>query len=258
MAKTAYYAVRRGRETGIYSTWAECEANVKGYAGAEFKKFSREEDATAFINQDKAVTSNKHSGKVQPAPVENTQSEKSVEKPVPGKNVDVYVDGSFNSDTNDYGYGVYMTDGKNQQIIVGRGQQKESGRNVEGEVAAASAALSALSTSRYDSVTVYHDYQGIGSWADRDWKANKGYTKAYADKVAAFRDAGMNVTFKHVDGHTGNEGNEYVDKLAKVACGVGITPSERDFISQLRDVKGYPADAIELQELPVSDDFELT
>ena len=34
-----FYAVRKGRKPGIYSTWSECEAQVKGFPKAEYKSF---------------------------------------------------------------------------------------------------------------------------------------------------------------------------------------------------------------------------
>ncbi len=39
MAKPKFYVVWKGRQPGIYDSWAECEAQVKGFAGAEFKSF---------------------------------------------------------------------------------------------------------------------------------------------------------------------------------------------------------------------------
>jgi ribonuclease HI len=49
MAKPKFYVVWKGRKTGIFPSWAECEQRVKGFAGAEFKAFgSREEAETAF------------------------------------------------------------------------------------------------------------------------------------------------------------------------------------------------------------------
>ena len=44
-----YYAVKEGRKPGIYTTWAECEEQVKGYQGADYKKFNNEEDARLFV-----------------------------------------------------------------------------------------------------------------------------------------------------------------------------------------------------------------
>ena len=49
MAKQKYYVVWKGRKPGIYSSWAECEAQVKGFPEAEFKSFpSRDMAEAAF------------------------------------------------------------------------------------------------------------------------------------------------------------------------------------------------------------------
>jgi ribonuclease HI len=51
MAKQKYYVVWKGRKPGIYNSWAETEAQVKGYAGAEYKSFANRDMAeTAFQN----------------------------------------------------------------------------------------------------------------------------------------------------------------------------------------------------------------
>lgn len=44
-----YYAVKEGKRPGVYTTWADCEAQVKGYPGADYKKFNNEEDARLFV-----------------------------------------------------------------------------------------------------------------------------------------------------------------------------------------------------------------
>lgn len=49
MPKKKYYVVWKGRKTGVFSSWAECEAQVKGYVGAEYKAFGTLKEAeTAF------------------------------------------------------------------------------------------------------------------------------------------------------------------------------------------------------------------
>lgn len=64
--KGGYYAVRKGHKPGIYLTWLvpwlaqlhatelwvardECEAQVKSFPGAAYKKFATEADARAFL-----------------------------------------------------------------------------------------------------------------------------------------------------------------------------------------------------------------
>ena len=44
-----YYAVKQGRKPGVYTTWTDCEAQVKGYPGDNNKKFNNEEDARLFV-----------------------------------------------------------------------------------------------------------------------------------------------------------------------------------------------------------------
>ncbi|KAJ6601449.1 ribonuclease H-like protein [Mycena vulgaris] len=45
-----FYAVKVGRTPGIYSTWADCEAQVKGSAGAVHKKFKSRKQAEAWYS----------------------------------------------------------------------------------------------------------------------------------------------------------------------------------------------------------------
>ena len=43
-----FYAVAKGRKPGIYLSWADCEAQIKGYSGPKFKKFDSAEEAEEF------------------------------------------------------------------------------------------------------------------------------------------------------------------------------------------------------------------
>lgn len=49
MPKGKYYVVWKGRKTGIFTSWAECEQQVKGFAGAEFKAFGSLREAEAAL-----------------------------------------------------------------------------------------------------------------------------------------------------------------------------------------------------------------
>jgi ribonuclease HI len=49
MKKQKFYVVWKGRKRGIFTSWAECEAQVKGFVDAEYKAFeSRLEAERAF------------------------------------------------------------------------------------------------------------------------------------------------------------------------------------------------------------------
>ncbi|KAK7503966.1 hypothetical protein BaRGS_00004698 [Batillaria attramentaria] len=45
----SFYAVKRGRNPGVYHTWPECQAQVKGFCKPVFKKFPTSEEAWAFV-----------------------------------------------------------------------------------------------------------------------------------------------------------------------------------------------------------------
>jgi ribonuclease HI len=47
MAKQRYYVVWKGRASGLYTSWAECEAQVRGYPNAEYKAFDNRAAAEA-------------------------------------------------------------------------------------------------------------------------------------------------------------------------------------------------------------------
>lgn len=51
-----YYAVTKGRKTGIYTTWGECETQVKGFSGAVYKSFATETEAKRFLSGNKFLS----------------------------------------------------------------------------------------------------------------------------------------------------------------------------------------------------------
>ncbi|MBD1913740.1 MULTISPECIES: viroplasmin family protein [unclassified Leptolyngbya] len=49
MPPQKYYAVMKGRKLGIFTTWAQCQAQVKGFRGAVFKSYPTRAEAEAAI-----------------------------------------------------------------------------------------------------------------------------------------------------------------------------------------------------------------
>lgn len=47
MPKQKYYVVWKGRKTGVFTSWTECEKQVKGFVGAQFKAFENKTEADA-------------------------------------------------------------------------------------------------------------------------------------------------------------------------------------------------------------------
>ncbi|KAM0162281.1 hypothetical protein ACHAQE_001804 [Botrytis cinerea] len=44
-----YYAVRKGKETGVFTDWEDCKEQITGFGGAMYKSFSTKSDAEAFV-----------------------------------------------------------------------------------------------------------------------------------------------------------------------------------------------------------------
>ncbi|XP_063968630.1 ribonuclease H1-like [Lytechinus pictus] len=52
-----FYAVGRGRQTGVFPTWDDCKLQVTGFSGARYKKFGTEEEAWNFVNATSSCSS---------------------------------------------------------------------------------------------------------------------------------------------------------------------------------------------------------
>jgi ribonuclease HI len=49
LLRMSFYAVAKGRNVGVFNTWAECERNVKQFKDAKYKKFKTLNEASEFV-----------------------------------------------------------------------------------------------------------------------------------------------------------------------------------------------------------------
>lgn len=189
-----YYAVRIGRNPGIYHTWDECKRETMGFKGASFKKFSTREDAEAFINE-----------------VEEEKKESA------GKDeLVVYVDGSYRNKDKSHSYGVYMFNDEEEYTYSKRFFKDSEMRNVSGEIKGAMRAMEEAVKLGKKKIYLHYDYEGIRSWALGFWKTNKEGTIYYKNFYDSIKDK-LEVKFIKVEAHSGVKYNELVDQLAKEA-----------------------------------------
>lgn len=202
MAGKKYYAVASGRQPGIYTSWKDCQRQVIGCKGAQFKGFMTLAEAEAYMTAQTA--GQRLSRSIQ----QGTDSGIAPEWLI-------YVDGSYKQGDYSWGFAVYH---KGELTATGKGKGTSAAaaqlRNVAGEMEGARQAVLWAEANGAEPVTICHDYAGVAEWPLGNWQAKLPQTQAYAKFMQERLDW---VQFAKVTGHTGVEGNELADKLAKEA-----------------------------------------
>lgn len=220
-----WYVVWVGRTPGIYTTWAECEREVKGFPSARYKSFPSEEIAlqafakTAKVPASKASTS--RTAKKPKAPAKPIQS---------AVDVEIFCDGACDPNPGPSGSGVVVY---RQGVLSALyyGHFAPMGTNNTAELLALQESLSLAKTALSDgkSVRIRADSQyaikcisqWASGWKKRGWRRpNNEPVKNQAIIEAAYDlycDIGHAIELVHVKAHAGIEGNELADRMAMKA-----------------------------------------
>lgn len=208
MAKQKFYAVRKGKVTGIFDNWNECKDSVDGFSGAEYKSFPTREAAEKYINYENTTT-------------ETTNLLINPED-ISSDHVVAYIDGSYKESINRYSFGCVLITSQHLFEEYGYGDEPEALaiRNVAGEMQGAIFAATWALKNNYKNIEIRYDYEGIEKWVKKEWKANNPFVKIYVERMQELMKE-VNISFAKVMAHSGNEYNDKADSLAKKALTEG-------------------------------------
>jgi ribonuclease HI len=195
------YAVKSGRQTGIFDSWDRCQEQIKGFSGAEYKSFKSVADAQKYLN-----------GTLEP------KQKKEIDRPVSDDVANLYVDGSFKDGK--VGFGVYIQTNNNDYNLLGFTDSSEGiqMRNILGELVGVIAGVQIARELGCKKLNIIYDYEGIENWYKGAWNTKNSITYNYANLLYKYNmENSVQYRFIKVESHTGNTGNEIADKLAKKA-----------------------------------------
>ncbi len=218
-AKKKFYAVKKGKRTGIFLTWEECREAVEGFPGAEHKGFATEEEARSYLGENGSAGQEVSSGQR----AADSSKEKGALLPPAGEELPpegtllAYVDGSYSEGLQKYAFGcVFILPDGRIYTEAGNGDNPQSLalRNVAGEMLGAMYAVKTALANGFSAVEIRYDYEGIEKWVTGAWRSKTELTQKYAQ---AMREWGSRIrlTFLKVAAHRGERFNELADSEAK-------------------------------------------
>ena len=251
-----YYAVAKGRSTGIFNSWSECQRQVDGFKHNSFKGFCTMEGAIDFMRKagiaiddidvveeegdvllrkplsavmqnyvSDVAASNKNGAEESAA---NCDAKDNIESQ--GTEIGtVSIDGSCKGNGTGHaisGFGIYW--GPNHPYNISeRISKTENQSNQVAELTAAVRAVEQIREKGFKEMNIQTDSMyvcnGITSWVSKwlnnGWKTAQGNEVKHKELWQRLHEQCKLVTihWKHVKGHAGNPENEAADQLANTA-----------------------------------------
>ncbi|MBP3729657.1 MAG: ribonuclease H family protein [Lachnospiraceae bacterium] len=229
--KTKYYAVRWGRRIGVYESWDECRAQVEGFSSALYKSFGSREEAEAYCRGEEPPAASPVAPPAASPTFFTPEEQKGDSFPAEEESpfLEIYVDGSFRSDTGEYAYGMVVLQEGEEFCFQKKFCDPEMAamRNVAGEIRGAAAAMEYAIRQGFQILYLYYDYEGIRKWCSGEWRANRPGTQAYRDYFQEQVRGKLDVRFRKVKAHSHDPFNDQADRLAKEVLGLLTEQKER-------------------------------
>jgi ribonuclease HI len=235
--KKKFYAVAKGRNTGIFSAWfgpEGAEAQIKGFAGARYKGFSTIEEARQWLKEMEHAEPAGRKVRKSPGRPEKAPAPTAV-VPLKADKTALYTDGGCSCNPGPGGYGAVILKGKTRKEVSGGFRLTTNNRM---ELMACIEGFKALKSRT--TLTLYSDSRyvvnGISKgWAEK-WRGN-GWMRTRTEAAENYDlweqlldlCGRHTVEFVWVKGHAGNRENERCDQLATGAAAKKDLPRDRAY-----------------------------
>jgi len=218
-----FYAVKMGREPGIYLSWARAQVHVNGYPGGIFESFKTMSEARRYMGWPAEEMKDE-----KPKVVKLPKSE-GVTKVVLSddpKIVEIFTDGSHQRKSDYLGIGAWcryqsadyeLSARVTREVLRSYGIADDTNpSNPTAEFIAFANILERLVPIRFTGVVrFYIDYNGVERWMLGQQKAKAPHIVKIRDHcLRLLKDVTFRVEYVHVKAHSGVQGNEHADKLA--------------------------------------------
>ena len=218
MAAKKFYAVKKGKKTGIFESWDACKSVIDGYSGAEYKGFATLKEAKEYLGirldecEEEIMQGSKLRG-------ESNSQEKAPAVQMDADTMIAYVDGSYEHSLLKYAFGgVFLLPDGSVYVENGSGNDPESAklRNVTGEMLGAMFAVRWAIKNGFSKIEIRYDYEGVEKWVTGAWKSKTELTQKYAAAMCKWSQQ-IQLKFTKVLAHSNVYYNEMADQLAKKA-----------------------------------------
>ncbi|KRM44428.1 ribonuclease H family protein [Lentilactobacillus parafarraginis] len=242
-----YYAVKKGRKTGIYTNWPDTQKQVSGFSGAQYKSFGLRQDAEDYLG----VSHSKEDSQQLDLPI------------VPGQ-ILVYTDGGSRSHGNRPGEHVKADDKAAWAFAIQLADDEKQITGTGGEYGATNNRMEIMALVRALSFLVAHDHQQepilvvsdsryvlnaitkkwLASWKRRGWKRSAGplVNAELWQQLDGLLRQFPKINFKWTKGHADNSGNVLVDELLNQTMDA-MKHQEGDAPDENVTVKSLPTDS---------------
>lgn len=174
----------------VVNTWEECQKYIKGIRSAKYKSFTDPKKVEEYFKI-------------------NSKSTKLTNDNIPdlNKGIFAFVDGSYNNELNKVGGGaVLLINGVIHMCTsidldtLGISNFKQLNQT-GGELVGAIVAVNTIRKSKYNSLTIVHDYEGVASHGLGTWKRESDFAEKYYQIVQDAIKESNDIRFVQVNSH---------------------------------------------------------